>query len=133
MSHYFYDFTHFRELGQKYKNIFVQFLVQMKTSKFAFEINWPLMRPPFKSISNTLHRLKGSKRNIKILILCTFQQKSFDCIPLQFIVDSKTRTNFKKITFRILKPGRALPQFLGNCIKQSLSGRPNSRALCVAR
>ena len=34
--------THFRELGQKYKNIFVQFLVQMKTSKFAFEINWPL-------------------------------------------------------------------------------------------
>ena len=27
-----------RELGQKYKNI----LVQMKTLKFAFEINWPL-------------------------------------------------------------------------------------------
>ena len=36
------DLTHFRELGQKYKNIFVQFLVQMKTSKFAIEINWPL-------------------------------------------------------------------------------------------
>ena len=34
-----FDWTHFRELGQKYKNIFVQFLVQMKTSKFAFEIN----------------------------------------------------------------------------------------------
>jgi len=30
----------FRELGQNYKNIFVEFLVQMKTSKFAFEINW---------------------------------------------------------------------------------------------
>ena len=29
-------------LGQKYKNIFVGFLVQMKTLKFAFEINWPL-------------------------------------------------------------------------------------------
>ena len=33
------DLTHFRELGQKYKNIFVGFLVQMKTSKFDFEIN----------------------------------------------------------------------------------------------
>ena len=40
MGHYFYDLTHFRaRLGQKYKNIFVRFLVQMKTSKFAFEIN----------------------------------------------------------------------------------------------
>jgi hypothetical protein len=32
------NFTHFRELGQKYKNIFVQFLVEMKTLDFAFEI-----------------------------------------------------------------------------------------------
>ena len=30
------------KLGQKYKNVFVGFLVQMKTFKFAFEINWPL-------------------------------------------------------------------------------------------
>ena len=37
--HSFFDLTHFRELGQKYKNISAQFLVQMKTSKFAFEIN----------------------------------------------------------------------------------------------
>ena len=29
-------------LGQKYKNIFVGFLVQMKTFISAFEINWPL-------------------------------------------------------------------------------------------
>ena len=35
--------THFRELGQIYKNIFVRFLVQMKTSKFTFEIIWPLV------------------------------------------------------------------------------------------
>ena len=38
----FFSLTHFRELGQKYKNIFVRFLVQMKTSKFALEINWHL-------------------------------------------------------------------------------------------
>ena len=38
---YFCISAHFRELGQKYENIFVWFLVQMKTSKFAFEINWP--------------------------------------------------------------------------------------------
>ena len=30
------------ELGQKYKNIFVGILVQMKSLEFAFEINWPL-------------------------------------------------------------------------------------------
>ena len=29
-------------LGQMYKNIFIGFLVQMKTLKFAFKINWPL-------------------------------------------------------------------------------------------
>ena len=32
----------FLKLGQKYKNIFVGFLVQMKTLKFDFEIIWPL-------------------------------------------------------------------------------------------
>ena len=30
------------KIGQKYKNIFVVFMVQMKNEKFAFEINWPL-------------------------------------------------------------------------------------------
>ena len=35
-------FKGFLKLRQKYKNIFVGFLVQMKTLKFAFEINWPL-------------------------------------------------------------------------------------------
>ena len=34
--------AHFRSLVQKSKNNFVQFLVQMRTRKFAFEINWPL-------------------------------------------------------------------------------------------
>ena len=32
-------FNGFVKLGQKYKNIFVVFLVQMKTLEFAFEIN----------------------------------------------------------------------------------------------
>ena len=40
----FIHLTHFRELGQKCRNIFVWFLVQMKTLNFAFEIKWPLMR-----------------------------------------------------------------------------------------
>ena len=40
--HLFFDLTHFRELGQNYRNILVRFLVQMKTLKFASEINWPL-------------------------------------------------------------------------------------------
>ena len=34
--------THFRELGQIYKNILVRFLVHIKNLKFASDINWPL-------------------------------------------------------------------------------------------
>ena len=40
--------THFRELGQKYKNTFVWFLVQTKILNFAFEMNWPLAAAVFK-------------------------------------------------------------------------------------
>ena len=36
---WFFDLTHFRELGHEYRNILVWFLVQMKTLKFASEIN----------------------------------------------------------------------------------------------
>ena len=43
--HSFFDLTYFREVGQKYRNIFVRFLVQMKTSKSHSEINWPLLMP----------------------------------------------------------------------------------------
>ena len=39
---FFFDLIHFKDLGQKLKNIFLQFLVKMKTSKFAFEIICPL-------------------------------------------------------------------------------------------
>ena len=34
-----FSFDPFRELGQKYKNNFVRFLVQIRTRKLAFEIN----------------------------------------------------------------------------------------------
>ena len=37
-----FDLSHFGELGQNYKNILVQFLVEIKTLKFASEINLPL-------------------------------------------------------------------------------------------
>ena len=36
--HFFCDLTHFRDLGQKNKNIFVNFLVQIMTSKIYSEI-----------------------------------------------------------------------------------------------
>ena len=41
--HLFFDLTHFRELGQNYRNILVRFLVEIKTLRFASEINWPLL------------------------------------------------------------------------------------------
>ena len=37
--HSLFDLTYFREVGQKYRNIFVRVLVQMKTSKSLSEIN----------------------------------------------------------------------------------------------
>ena len=49
---FFFDLIHFKDLGQKSRNIFVRFLVQMKTSKFAFEIIWPLSRSTYLSGSN---------------------------------------------------------------------------------
>ena len=39
----FFDLNSFKRLGQKSKNNTVGFLVQMRTRKFAFEINWPLL------------------------------------------------------------------------------------------
>ena len=46
---WFLNLIHFVELGQKYKSIFVCFLFQMKTSKFASEIYWPLPIHPQES------------------------------------------------------------------------------------
>ena len=37
-----FDLTFSFRLGQKYKHIFICFLVQMKTLKSPFKINWPL-------------------------------------------------------------------------------------------
>ena len=45
--------TYFRHLGQKSKNNFIHFLVQMRTSKFASEIYWPLAdKSESKNIQN---------------------------------------------------------------------------------
>ena len=54
LLHYFFDLTSFYRLGQKYKNIFVRFLVQMKTLKNPFEINWPLGIPKDKMRKNEI-------------------------------------------------------------------------------
>ena len=50
-------FTGFLKPGQKYKNIFVGCLVQMKTLKFAFEINWPLALTTEVSCLHTVYLL----------------------------------------------------------------------------
>ena len=54
LLHYFFDLTSFYRLGQKYKTIFVRFLVQMKTLKNPFEINWPLGIPKDKMRKNEI-------------------------------------------------------------------------------
>ena len=50
MKALFLDFTHFLSLGQKSKNNFVSFLVQMRTRKFASEIYWSLGKPIFLNV-----------------------------------------------------------------------------------
>jgi hypothetical protein len=50
--HSFFDLTYFRGVGQKYRNIFVRFLVQMKTSKGHSEINRPLVLPHARSVGS---------------------------------------------------------------------------------
>ena len=42
MRHYSFVLTHFRGLGRNTEIFFVEFLAQMKTLKFAFEVNRPL-------------------------------------------------------------------------------------------
>ena len=49
----------FYRTGQKYKNIFIHFLAQMKTLKFAFEIYWPL----HKEITYQQEQQDGSLHN----------------------------------------------------------------------
>ena len=60
----FFHLTHFRELGQKYRNIFVLFLVQMKTLNFAFEINWPLKSTKPNMEKNTFMLWKKTLQQI---------------------------------------------------------------------
>ena len=43
MNHCLHDLTHFKGKGRITKIFSFVFLVQMKTLKFAFEINWPLV------------------------------------------------------------------------------------------
>ena len=57
-----FDLTHFRELGQNYRNISVQFLVQMKTSELASEINWPIEFTSFRSGGFTIRSDKTVRR-----------------------------------------------------------------------
>ena len=49
--------TYFREVGQKCSNIFVCFLVQMKTSKSHSEINWPLAESMEEVLSRSRTRI----------------------------------------------------------------------------
>ena len=54
-----FDLTYFRSLGQKLKNHFVHFLVQLRTRKFASEIYGPLVgalgKLSMDSVSNKWH------------------------------------------------------------------------------
>ena len=61
---FFFYLTYFRERGQKYKNIFVRFLVQMKTSKSHSEINWPLGKNTVRQTWN--QKLVYVKKHVQI-------------------------------------------------------------------
>ena len=50
-------FKDFLKLVQIYKSIFVGILVQMKTFKFAFEINWPLETTTAAALRSSEHAI----------------------------------------------------------------------------
>ena len=52
---------HFNQ--KKYKNIFICFLVQMKTLKFGFKINWPLGL--FEQFWETFHLFLWKEKNVR--------------------------------------------------------------------
>ena len=52
MSHYFFNWLIFKAKAEIQKNIFIGFLVQMKTFKSTFEIYWPLI---IKFYTNKAH------------------------------------------------------------------------------
>ena len=62
----FFDLTSFYRLGQKYENIFVRFLVQMKTLKSLFEINWPMGKIYPYPLAEYLLNIKS--KEIKMII-----------------------------------------------------------------
>ena len=62
-------------LGQKYKNIFVGFLVQIKSLEFAFEINWPLR---LWEMRLTLLVLRGQwENNVHLFSQVFFHRSNF--------------------------------------------------------
>ena len=70
---FFFDLIHFKDLGQKLKNIFLQFLVKMKTSKFAFEIICPLETVKWNFVV--------SLKNLKFIELLSYLHKqTLNCI-----------------------------------------------------
>ena len=60
--------THFRELGQKCRNIFIRFLVQMKALNFAFEIKWPLRRKKNQNANEESRKKPASLKKQKFLM-----------------------------------------------------------------
>ena len=56
MPLFIFDLTSFQRLGQESKKYFAGILVQMRTRKFAFEINWPLARETKKNLFHYLVR-----------------------------------------------------------------------------
>ena len=105
--HTFFDLTHYIELGQeqKYKNVFVRFLVQMKTSKFAYEINWPLLsvgkfgQPPLKN-ADVLNGWSLKVTKIRRAYACEDDHQTHSCtmISLHCHKQSYLSQSFSSLT-----------------------------------
>ena len=84
---HFLDLTYFFRLGQKSRNNFILFLIQMRT-KFAFEINWPLA-----SIKDNWEKI--NKHLIWALNAC----KSYCSSDIYFLVNLTMRQIWTRITY----------------------------------
>ena len=84
--------TYFRKVGEKHRNIFVRFLVQMKTSKSHSEINWPLLCMMMNNMNANIIQV-----SIYLAYVCTYAGKK------DVFTSRKENAIFAQIRQRLLK------------------------------
>ena len=96
LLHYFFNLITFYRLGQKYENIFVRFLEQIKTLNRPFVINWPLKFRQFMKRRTHIYVVFAifvfpAKKNSKFILKPRMKIKTMKILVLSLIQFKKRR------------------------------------------